>query len=364
MFFSKNNSQNDEILRKQIEALQKENQAHKEENEQFLKEQEKQRNSQQESMLLKLVLLENRELKKNLADIQNNMSNAVQEAKENLENNSEFTKNIQLDLQRINTIVEKLYGLNEVSSITYDTIVTLMEKTNDIFSILELIKDISDQTNLLALNAAIEAAHAGEYGRGFAVVADEVRKLADKTNAAVGEISISLQSIKQDVTEVTEHSSQMNELIEESNDSMNRLSRYLQKDFEALGSGLKNVKNANNHIFMSLAKLDHTLWKVNTYYSLLTQKEQFSFVSHHDCRLGKWYESGEGVEYFSHTNSFKRLEIPHANVHNATKEIFQHLNIQEINKLYSVFDAMEKASQEVFVLLDNILNESLTNGGG
>jgi len=306
-----------------------------------------------------LMKMQNIHLKANIIDVQSNMAESVAAAKDSLLKTATQVESISRIGEKANKIVSTLESLNELSTSSIDTVNGLSQRTEDITNILSLIKDISDQTNLLALNAAIEAARAGEHGRGFAVVADEVRKLADRTDKAVSEINISLQSMKQDVDSMSEQFKDIQEGIISSNELVHVIYNCLEEDSANMKHSFAGMGFTNDRVFMSLAKLDHILWKVNTYYSAVTHKEQFKFVDHHNCRLGKWYYEGDGKENFSKTSHYSKLEIPHATVHNGTHKVFD-LMVQEnidINSLVKAFEEMEKGSDEVFNSLDKILHD-------
>jgi len=318
-----------------------------------------QADTDREAQLDHLMGFENENMKSGLSDIQANLAEAVSAAKQTLNCVTNIGGDFANLSGEIQTITQNLDNLSSLSNQSGESVNNMSTRANEISSILALIKGIAEQTNLLALNAAIEAARAGEYGRGFAVVADEVRGLADKTQSAISETNEVIQAMQDNVNMVATTSSQLNEQVNRVTEAVYGFQQDLQGMNRHVEESFGDISQMTDSVFMSLAKLDHVIWKVNTYLSVNKGEPVFQFVDHHNCRLGKWYYEGEGKQFFASSSYYTALERPHAAVHEGTQGIFRLLEQGQRNYpgLLGAFKAMEESSHQVFNNLDHIQQE-------
>ena len=186
----------------------------------------------------------------------NMMSRRITEVAERSRNASLEAENVAQQTSvansSISSLSEQIFDLGESVSSAASAMSELEAESQQVGSVLTVIRGIAEQTNLLALNAAIEAARAGEQGRGFAVVADEVRKLAQKTAASTEEIEAIIVRLQS---------------------SSNRALSIMGTNSEKVSASVKQSANASG-LLMEISSAINNIHEINAGIADFTSEQQ------------------------------------------------------------------------------------------
>lgn len=181
---------------------------------------------------------------KNMLYSQENISNSL---KNNSKNLKDSMKQLLIGSNKAKSnLEESAAAINQMSSsmgaISHKSH-EIIQQSDSIKSVIDVIRQIAEDTNLLALNAAIEAARAGEHGRGFSVVASEVGKLANNTSSSLNQVEANVKLLVQQIHDIGMSIEEQTQAINLINKTICEIDN-LNKDNDLVANNTNNAANS------------------------------------------------------------------------------------------------------------------------
>ena len=184
-------------------------------------------------------------------------SKAVSKARNDLQNAIDIIN------ERVNIAAEIAGNAINRAENARDVVSTLSKATENVASVVTIIRDIAEQTNLLALNATIEAARAGEAGKGFSVVANEVKSLAAQTSRSTDEIDTQVNEMMQVTSEAVHAIEAILKTINDIDSATDGISSAVERQVQATEAMTESITEADGGVKVITSHIEIVKSKAN-----------------------------------------------------------------------------------------------------
>lgn len=185
-----------------------------------------------------------------------NITNSIEEVEKSVEKTVHATntgvQNLDRYYQQVNTISDNLNNTSEY-------IKQLNSDITQIDQIGKIIVQISEQLKLLGLNASVEAAKAGDSGRGFAVVAHEMNLLSAATKESIGRINNILKNVDRSSSHV---SSSIDNCVD-SYDISKEIFKSIKESFEIINSSAGVLESDMKKVYSDVSLINTSTHEIN-----------------------------------------------------------------------------------------------------
>ncbi|WP_020585734.1 methyl-accepting chemotaxis protein [Desulfobacter curvatus] len=229
--------------------------------------------------------------------------------------------------------------INSIQSTTSQVIGAINTISKTILMVSELVETVASAVEQQAIASGEISTNISQVSEGILEISSNISQASQANQGVAGDI-VRVRDTTDQITnrclEVREYSHVLNDLV------------------YAMDQSVSHIQVKPPLFDIGTVKTAHLNWKINLEAVLegrkLMQPEEVT--GHHDCILGKWYDSAKGD--FTQMQSFKDIERPHKAVHDIAREIVSLYNQKNETAANEKLKEFENARKELFTLLDDL----------
>tara|TARA_R110002051_G_scaffold3336_3_gene18080 strand:- start:1379 stop:2506 length:1128 start_codon:yes stop_codon:yes gene_type:complete len=220
----------------------------------------------------------------------------------------------------------------------------------------------------LAVSTALETAHrqglgsagsASQQSPGIAAIADDVHRLALNMQQLSHQLSLLMEQVNSQVRTHSQAVVKKRQADEDTAQKAQTAKHALHRLTDQTQHMHKVIHHSATAAFLHSAKLDHAVWKCRLYKQLLSANTDILLEDHHQCRLGRWQQQGEGYQRYARTEAYLALTAPHRRMHESGAEALKFARLGDRNGQLAALGVMEEASQQLALQLDNLMEHAI-----